>query len=466
MISSKRYLFNFTLVIFGFFEVIFFNVSNSYVSIVTILEYFLCFVVLLLNYKIGIKLFVSFTLLSLGVNNFFDNPPVNFWGLRIGNISFNIVFSIFVSLYVVFKIILKEKIDFETSPYYKFLNVYFIYSLILGIFSVGTLINYQDNFISDLMTYFPFFIYVPLIYKLSFKDCEEIFISTFITSIIMLWFAYFGDKTYSYGNSMYLVQNTIGNLILITSILIRKKIGNPLFLFCILSLIYFSISGSLFISGKMWIVFIIYFLILSLINKGNISKKLIILLSIFLIFFNKNFIFDTLIEFFDGNTISFKLQQIKMLTEMVSISYISGTETSIGNVIGEIITVFNYYRSHPMFLFFGQGFGGGVPDDLGFLKKWVNLLGYSAQDLARNNYYKMHLPFTEILVKGGLFLSFLYLYLFKTIFKSIDGNKNGYAIIFFFMYLMFFYVSKESLLYSMLLYKLMYSEHLSLKYTS
>lgn len=457
--QTNKYLFYIVLTIFGLLEVVFFSEKNSIAGVVTILEYIICFVVLLLNEKNGIKLFVSFTLLSLGVNNFFENPPMNFWGLRIGSVSFNIVYSLFISLYIVLKNAKKTKIQFAGSPYYKFLGIFFIYSFVIGVFSLGLSINYEDNFGSDVMTYFPFFVYIPLIYQLSYKDCEEIFISTFLTSVFMLWFASFGEKTFQYGNSMYLVQNTIGNLILITSLLIRKKIGNFLFAFCIGTLIYFSAIGSLFISGKMWIVFIVYFLLLSLISKGNGLRKLIIVSGILLVLLQKDFIFDTLISFFEGNTISFKLQQIKLVTDMVSFTYISGTDTSIGNVIGEIKTAVYYYSDNFLRFFFGQGFGAGIPDDLGVLKKWVNMLGYNEHDLPRNNYYKMHLPLTEVFVKGGLFLTIMYLSVFRSVFKALDGNKNIYAIIFFFMYLMFFYVSKESLLYSMILYKLMYNEH-------
>lgn len=464
--QANKYLFYFVLTIFGLLEVVFFGEKDGLAGIIAILEYVLCFVVLLLNEKNGIKLFISFTLLSLGVNNFFDTPPLNFWGLRIGSVSFNIVYSLFISAYVFLKNIKKAKLKLEHSPYYKFLSIFFIYSFVLGVFSVGIFVNYEDNFASDFMTYFPFFVYVPLIYQLSYKDCEELFISTFLTSILMLWFANFGDKTYNYGSSTYLVQNTIGNLILITSLLIRKKIGNFLFVFCIGTLIYLSVIGSLFISGKMWIVFIIYFLILSLISSGNIIRRLIVLVVILLVLFQKDFIFDALIVFFDGNTIAFKLQQIKMLSDMVSFTYIAGTDTSIGNVIGEIRTAYYYYTDHILRFFFGQGFGGGLPDELGVLKKWVNMLGYNEHDLPRNNYYKMHLPLTEVFVKGGLFLTIIYLSVFRSVFKAIEGNKNIYAIIFFFMYLMFFYVSKESLLYSMLLYKLMYNEHQNAKYKS
>lgn len=462
-IKKNKHLFNFALILFGLMEVLFYNSTDSLTGIITIFEYVLCFVVLLFNERLGIKLFISFTLLSLGVNNFYLEPPANFWGLRIGGISFNIVFSLLVSIYVVLKNVKKSKFTLEISPYYLFLIVFFLYSFIVGLLSVGTLVNYEDNFTSDFMTYFPFFIYLPLIYRLSFKDCEEIFVSTFITSVLMLWFAYFGSKTYNYGNSMYLVQNTIGNLILITSLLIWKKIGNFLFVFCICSLIYLSLIGSLFISGKMWIVFIVYFFILGIRAKGNKVLRLVIMLWIFFIVLQKDFIFDTLIGFFDGNTIAFKLLQIKMLTDIVSFTYLSGTDTSIGNVIGEIRTVFSFYFDNFHLFLFGQGFGGGIPDEFGVLKKWVNLLGYNAHDLPRNNYYKMHLPFTEVFVKGGLFLSIVYLWVYRSIFKAINGFRSTYAIIFFFMFFMFFYVSKESLLYSMLLYKLMHNEQTKIK---
>lgn len=443
--------FTIALILFCFIEITFFD-NPQLQLLFAIVEYLFCTLLLVANLKKGIIYFLSFTLLSVGIGNYTDADtlPNNFWGVRLGGFSFNILYSIIIVTYSLF--INKKVKNYKLGIFYKFLIVLFCYGALIGIINVGMGNNYLDNYFSDFMTYFPFFIYFYLLKQLDHQDYHNIFFSTFISSIFLLLFAWIFITTFKYGNGNYLVQNTVCNIILITVFVIRKEIGNILFGFIVLFLFYLASQNLIFLSGKVIISLVLYLLIFSVKYKKG-SLFLIPLLMFFL--FQLESILDFLIDFFYGNTISFKLEQVKSIVKLSSIETLSSADTSVGNLILEIRTSITYYLDHPLLLIGGQGFGGGIPDVYNLLRPWTWMAGYAEIDGIRNNYFKMHLPITEMFVKGGLILLLFYCFVMYSVMKASD---NRFKIIFFFMFIMFFYVSKENLLYTMLIYNFLVSE--------
>jgi hypothetical protein len=448
MIASKKLFDVYTviLILFCFIEVLFYE-DNEAQFLFSVLEYLLCTFLLLTNTNKGIIYFVSFTLLSLGVGNFYnDDLPNNFWGLRIGNFSVNIIYSIFITIYVL--LVNKKNTIVKFNFFYKFLLIFFLYGIVRGIIAVAINENFLDNFFKDLMTYFPLFIYIYLLKQLKSTDYEKIFISTVLASIFLLFFAFIFDRKFKYGNNYFLVQNTVCNVILISIFLLRKKINIFYYVMICLVFLFFIINGLYFLSGKI-IITLLLFLFINLLKNKNF--RIIFLPVLILLFFQFNFVLDFLIDFFHGNVISFKLEQIKSLINISSIAIVSKSHTSIGNLLSEIMTTTSYFLDNTLLFFVGKGFGGGIPDVLGLLKVWIDLAGYNEIDAARNDYFKMHLPITEMFVKGGVFMVILYLF----VLYSVSKYKNSYTILFIFMFFLFFYISKENLLYTILLFNIM-----------
>lgn len=456
MITNKKIFDSYTiiLILFCLIEVLFFD-DKEFQLFFSIFEYLFCSFLILTNLKKGIVYFLSFTLLSLGIGNFYgENLPNNFWGIRIGNFSFNILYSLFILIYT---IVISNKpikfLNFKYSFFYKFILILFFYGLFRGVVSIVFNELYLENFFNDLMTYFPFFIYFFLLSQLNDSDYECIFFSTFIASFFLLIFAYVFGRTFEYGNSSFLVQNTICNVILIVFFILRKKLNLKLFIVMLIVFLFFITKGLIFLSGKVIITILVYFVFLLLKNK---SFRFIFIPTLFLFLFKFNDIINYLIDSFYGNVISFKLEQIKSLVNISSIEFISKSHNSVGNLVAEIRTSVEYFSDNIVLFVSGEGFGGGIPDSLNLLKPWTKLAGYAEIDGVRNNYYKMHLPITEMFVKGGMFLVVLYIVVLYLILKI----KHEYKILFFFMFFLFFYISKENLLYTMLIYNILINKKL------
>ena len=122
----------------------------------------------------------------------------------------------------------------------------------------------------------------------------------------------------------------------------------------------------------------------------------------------------------------------------------------MGSIIAEGITVLNYVINNKVVLFFGKGFGGGIPDLYGYLAPWAGASGYAFHDLARNDYFKMHLPIYEVIIKAGILGWSFFLFILIKNFVL----RNKYAFISFLLFFMVFYVSKEYLLLTILFLKL------------
>lgn len=447
MNAKNKIIFNkltFLLIIFSFVEILFFD-NEQLQFLFAVIEYLFCTFLVVTNFKKGIICFISFTLIAVGLGNFTSTElPSNFWGIRLGGFSFNILYSFFLFFYSLF--INKKIKKYKLGIFNEFIILLFFYCIIVGLLNMVFGNNYLDNYFSDFMTYFPFFIYFYLLKQLDYNDYYNVFFSTFIASIFLLLFALIFDRTFLYGNSQYLVQNTVCNIIIITIFIIRKEIGNILFAIIFLFLLFLVSKGLFFLSGKVIISILMYLMILVYSNK---TGRIFIIPLIIIFLFQIQFILENLIDYFDGNTIAFKLTQIKVAIELFSIENLSIENTSIGNLALELRTSFVYYLSNPLLLIFGQGFGGGIYDVFGLLKKWTLMAGYAEIDGYRNNYLKMHLPITEMFVKGGVILMSFYLYVLYVIFRN---TKSNFKIIFFFMFFLYFYVSKENLLYTMLIF--------------
>lgn len=438
------------LLLFMLFEVFFYNTKNILPYFITILEYAFVLISIILNKRIGIMYFISFTLLSFGGWSYIniDSMPNNFWGLRFFGVSFNILFSI-----AILQFFLKDiKSLFKNESYDNlFFTIFIIYSSIIGLIYSSLSVNYFDNYINDLLIYSPYFIYIIFINFLDYNSLNKIFVYGVYVTIFSMILSFMFDIKYEYGSGYkFVLMNSFAFLIPFSVFFLYKEMNKQLYLLFSMIVLFLIITGNIFVSGKLIVIFFITLFWLGFKNKRIFT---IVCTVMFLFIYNSEFIFSYLIEFFsDSVIISYKFSQIFDVFTKLDIDIIASTRSSMGNLVAEAKTIFYYFteNSNIHFLFFGKGFGGGLPDTFGYFTPFAGDSGYAAHDAIRNDFVRMHLPLYEIILKTGIFgFSFYFTLLYKT-FNKIKILSFIYFILLFTV----FYVSKEMLLLTLLTMKL------------
>lgn len=428
-------------------DVVFFKTNYSNISaLISIVEYAFVLFVFINNKEIGIQYFISFTLLSLGWENRTDPNNfisyLNFWGLRFGSFSVNIIVSFIISSYLLFKD--KGSIKFEKNIYTTFFLLFISYALIVGTFQYAANKNYQDNYIEDILTYTPFLFYILMFNEISIDSAEKIFKNVLLISVFELIVAFIFNKRFDYAGSHFLVNNAISPILPIAILLSKKLFSNRSWILCSLVVLFFIITQNIFISGKLIIAII---LVLLWFCKKNRKLFLFLIIPTLIFIFNISNILIFLTQYFQGNIIAYKFSQINQLIQTTDINNFAAEYSSMGNLLAEFMTISSYFLHNPFYFFTGKGFGGAIPDVLGYLAVAAGNAGYALIDFSRNNYFKMHLPIFEIFIKGGFFFLAFYIYILVKIFRG----KENFQFLFFLCFALFFYINKEELLLSLLL---------------
>ena len=435
------------LLAFVIIELYFFKSDSSFKILFTILEYIFLSYSLITNKEIGLMYLISFTILTVGFGNYnnMESLPSNFWGIRVLGFSFNILFS-----FATFALILtKNKFNFTFKKENN--NIFFIQfiicSLIIGVISVSLSINYLDNFFSDLFTYTPIIIYIYFLSFLKLQSVKSILRYTISLTIILLILSSLFNKKFNYGNDYFVLQNGLYFILPIALFLLKDLYSRLQFIILIISLLTLILLKEYILSGKTIIMIVIFIFWIGVYYK-KMRKPLLFTFIISICFID--IISSMILQYFTGSVISFKFSQIFDIFIIADFEVMASTFSSMGNLIAEGKTIYAHFTNNMSFLIFGKGFGGGVPDIFGYLAPWAGETGYSEIDLVRNNYYKMHLPIYEILLKSGIIGLILYSYL---LYKSFT-SKNKYSIIYFCLLFFVFYVSKELILVTLLFLKL------------
>lgn len=462
MINAGKIQFRYEiLLIFVLFEVLFFEANNSIQLIVSLLEYFFLIYVLIKNKEVGVMYFISFTVLTLGQENYviIDSLPSNFWGIRLAGFSFNIIFSIFILIYCTIS-------NRENQPKIylginsKFFIYFILYSFFIGLIAVLFSVNYSDNFIQDTLTYFPFYIYIYILSLLKTDSILKIIKYGFSLTVFMMIFSLITKKMFEYAEGDHFVLVNSFSFILPIAIFLLKGLYSRIQYFFLVSItVFLLVSGNVFIGGKTIVIFFILFLWLG-INYRKHTVPLILISVIFIYFLEP--IFSFFIQYFAGNVISFKFSQIFDSLANYDLHLLAATKSSMGNIIAEGLTLFHFLINNKWILLFGKGFGGSIPDIFGYLSSWAGASGYSYQDLMRNDFHKLHLPIFEVVLKTGIVGLFFYIYL---LIKSLF-IKNKYVFFYGLMLFTVFYVTKEMLLLTLIFLKISEKEFKETNYNS
>ena len=454
MLKSIFLRFNlFPIIFFVVLEVFLFGQNIISQTIVSAFVYFVLIVLTLNNVHLAIAYYISFSLLSFGTWSYIvdDLAPGNFWGLRIFDVSVNFIFSIFI----LFILILKLK-NFKRNQFpieINFFFIFFIFSFFVGILNTSFKINYYDNFLKDLIVYTPIFILSFLVFSinddLSIKIFKYCIISTFIGMLLSLIFGIF----FEYGSDFkFILLNSFGFIILVIIPFCKKQFPTYQFYILLIIAAILAISGNFFTGGKFIIILFFGFFWYLLIFKRKIFLTSFLLLFLIFIFSFWELITIFLMNLFEDNfIIQYKLSQVISIIDILDIETLSKTPTSIGNIFAESSTIFHYYILHPFKFITGLGFGGGIPDLYGYLSPLAKPgLGYSEIDASRDNFFRMHLPIFEFVLKFGIFGFFGFIFIAIKSFK----NNNIFSFFFFLVFFTVFTNNKEMILLAFLFLRL------------
>lgn len=436
------------LYIFSLFEVFAFKLNIDIVySVVGLFEYVYIIALLFLRTRLGVLYYVGFTLLSLNMSNFLHVDgalPMTFFGMRVFGLSVNFL-VLFLAAALVF--IRRNKYNLVFSRFELGVLVYVYYTCFLGALLLVLGVHYADNLYKDLTVYLCIVPMIVILRVVSRKELAVLFTHIFFSTALLLFssFVLGAFRQYAIGEDILLV-NTFGTVFLF--MLFHKDVWEHKYLALMIVLFYvFCFAQNLIIFGGKTFIFIFLFLLWRIKNNLNI-KVLIVSLPILVA---SPYLLTMLRSYFgEGAAISNKIGQIQMILSSLGLHQIALHKSSIGNVIGELLTLKYILTGSWSRLFFGQGIGSGIYDVFGYLKWWAGNNGYALVDSERGVYHKLHLAIYEILLKGGLLFWIPYCWIcLKAFFvKRLEG------FLFFILALFMVSVSKEFLLLTLCLNKL------------
>ena len=437
------------LVLFVVLEVATFGDASVLQAVISLLEYAFLALVFYKNKKLGIMYYISFTILTFGIGNYdtLSLEPVNFWGIRLFGFSFNILFSLVLLTVVV---ITNNRAGYLQSWFreFKFYIVFFLFSLCVGVFYAILSINYVDNFLLDFLTYFPIIIYSYLVFRLDKNAIIKILRYCFALTVFSFILSFVLGKYFRYNTDSFFPSNALYFILPFALLLIKNIYPLYIKLFFIAILGWSFIYGYYFISGKTIMTVIILLLVLMF---SNLYTGIIAILVLVLVLPNLSDILAFFIAYYsEGGVIRGKFIQIQEAIDNFDLHAVAMIPSSMGNIVAELITVLRYYTEQIQFFFMGKGFGGGVKDVYGYLDPWTEINGYAKHDAIRNDFFKMHLAFYEVFVKTGLVGFFYYTIVLVKGFLS----KNRFFLMHSILLFAVFYVSKETLLVTLLIYRL------------
>jgi hypothetical protein len=434
------------LFVFVLLEVIYFDSGSDFNTVISYLEILFILIVFILNPKIGIMYYLSFNILTFGEWSYVldSSNPQNFYGIRIFDISVSTLLGFILFLLSIFNSKVKFK-DIINEFEFKFFHYFILFTFLIGIINLLLGNNYFDNFISDLKTYLPFYFFAYFVFFIKPANCLKVLKYSLYLTFISFLLSFILDQRFYYdSNNSYLLMNSVSYLFPVFFIFSYKFVNKIVSALIFLSMIYFYVTFDFFLSGKIILIFIFTLLwVISL--KINMKILLIIIIILFLNF-------TLLIPYINSNTsllpvmVSYKLSQITSIFNF-DLSVLANTQTSMGNIVAEVITSFENLSNNLLSFVFGYGMGGAIEDSYGYLASWVDAGGYATDNYIRNQYFKMHLPVIEVFVKLGAIGVVFYTYMLTQILKGKSFINLTILIMLFFI----FYTSKENLLLTLIL---------------
>lgn len=427
------------LVIFAIGDVILYDIGLTPLQLAfAIFSYLFVIISFLKSCNIGILYFISFNILTIGLGNYWGNiSAMNYWGLRLGPVSVNIILSIVFTLYLCVKKNMKNLLSFDIFS--RFFMVFILYSFIIGLLFTIIGYNYVDNFLQDTQIFLPIIFYIIIIKDLNLSYLNRLIKYTIPITLYSLVLAYIFNKRAAYSSETFLIGNTFSYIAPFGILILRKFFSLKAQLIYISIYIFFMCSMSILLGGKTIIGYIALLLWWASLNdKWRIFNWITILVGIPLIIIPLEYLTTNL----ESGIIAFKISQVISIFSNPDFFKLATEYSSVGNLIAEAITLFTYLHQNLIFLMIGKGFGGGIPDIFGFLTPFAGAAGYPEVDAIRNNFFNLHLAPYKIFIDGGIFI---FCYYIKILYKILS-LKTAISFLAFLMMIFYFYVSKEFML--------------------
>ncbi len=435
------------LLLFIFLEVVLYDKLPFFQAIISTFEYTFIFLCILLNKRVGIMYLLSFTLLSMGAWSYViqDTLPYNFWGIRLLGFSVNVLFCIIISFYLLIADKFRIKLNHQ-GVLNNFFIFFIIYSVIVGISYLLLGKNYLDNFLKDFLVYLPFVFYLHLISYLAKEDAKIILRYGILLSITAMLLSYLTDQLFDYGEGhRFVLMNAFSFSIVFPIFFFKDLFTKKQFYFLVCVVLFLLVQGKVFIGSKS--IILIIFLLVWLFTSSFKRFKYFLLLSFFSIF-----LLGPLITWISTNVdpdlvVSYKFNQIFSVFEILDLDLIAFSNTSMGNIVAEGITIARWISDNFIEFLIGKGFGGGLHDTNGYLATYVGPgAGYSETDMVRDQFTRLHFPLFEVIVKAGFFGTVAYMRTLVLFFRE----KNIFSFSCFIILLSVFSNSKEMILMSMI----------------
>lgn len=417
----------------AFLELINFALRDSlYATYALSAQIIILLIIPLYSIKLGLRNLIFLTLVSFGKWVYIDDVlAASFLTKKFAGVS--IVLYLFV-LYILPIV--------RSIRYNRYFVIFMVVTLLYSICLLASSSVYMDNFLADVKTLVFLFLFLAVAQVLSSNEIHEVVIAAIDISMAMLLCASIFRLRFEYGSGHeYLPINSltfflpifiVSPLLDIMNVSIIRKI-----LWSVASL-YVLLTDDVFISGKFVALSVLAIILLILKPK----KRIISVVSVFIIV-----VALPLVKVIDPIS-AYKIEQVTSLTSVSKYNIIMSSHTSAGNIISEFDNIFK--QRNKFYLMVGKGLGGGISDLNGYLKQFAGTGGYSPLDKLRDNYFKMHLPASEIIVKFGL-LGFIFYIVFLS--RYIASDMIGICgVLLVSCLLTVFYISKEYLLLTSLLF--------------
>jgi len=447
-VISKGILSNAILYAFVMFEVLLYNSQGLLQFVLSIFCYLTLFILSNINLKVSVLYYISFSLLSFGEWSYvITDMPNNFYGIRIGGISLNVIFL----FYLVIRIMTDRSNKLNKDFVFKHSIFFFVflYCFVLGLLNVSLGVNFVDNFLANVMVYLPLLFQLILVSILGYEDLQILLKKVIGVSIFGMILSFILNVRFEYSEGYdYLLISGVSFILPFSIYLFRGYFNKNVYYLLVLIIIYFLFSGNIFINGKLFVILGVLTIWLFKIEMKKIKRIIMIPLLII-------FISPFLIQKIKNDPImSYKFNQISAVFN--GEGNIKSSDGSLANIFGEFYCIYEHMKNNPDYLVFGKGFGGGVPDQNNLLGQYAGESGYKEIDRIRNDFTTMHISLSELLLKFGLFGVFIFLTLLLKLFLS----RSREDFILFILLFTVFYTSKEMCLLTVVFIAIRYHKNL------
>lgn len=415
---------------------------NSYFnqnSFFKIFIYFQCIYLLYLlltkQYVKTFKYHIFFVLCSPLFSQDFNTSSrvINYSRLQIFGLNYSYLFVVLLFLVCFFNQNKNIKKNFRNKKLKKFyiLNLIMLGTAtvigVIGIIIDNNLISFfRNGFIYMGIMVMYFYILLSLFNKNNVKELKKIIYSLLIGGIgITLLLNLFGIKGF-YGNLE--ISRTIDTVIFSSILVFKYKLFFILYMYLLPTIV----------SGKAIIIFLVVMGIWSYHLKLNKVLKLILLVSILILFFN----LDSLIMLKENSILKYKYNEFVMMLKEFKLSKIPHSPRVR---IIEIINLLYSYIEKPIYLLMGKGYGGYYNDLSGLFSKFgLYYFDFSLLERKAWTFYTVHDGVAPFILYHGLYGIIMYIYYSYYFLKK--SFSNPLAIISFIWIFLLFYFNPHIML--------------------